>query len=75
MHSPKKLVPAVPFQTLRVSLSTAAIGLVLGLSGCASPEDPGDGTGGGNAANYPDPVEKQMRMQEEMSRVTRSFLR
>ena len=75
MNSPKIPVPAVSSQVLRVSLSTAAIGLMLGLSGCASPEDPGDGTGGGNAANYPDPIEKQMRMQEEMSRVTRSFLR
>lgn len=52
----------------------AALALVLGalagtgLSGCATADD------SGGTITYPDPAEKQYRMQEKMSQVTRSFL-
>jgi hypothetical protein len=50
-------------------LALLLIGLgSLGLAGCATSDQ------SGGTVEYPDPAEKQYRMQEKMSQMTRSFL-
>lgn len=57
---------------IATSLLLAVIGFtVAGLSGCASSDEAATG------AEYPnpDPLQQQVQLQEEMSKVTRSFIR
>lgn len=55
-------------KTLRNLILFASSACALGLAGCAT--DAGN-TGGGYAA--PDPLEQQIKLQEGISRVTRSL--